>query len=339
MRRLSLILSDLYVPEEATREKAYTDALELPHLAWLLRFAQGPAAADWRAWFANRTGCAALAALPVAHVAARELDPALARTAWFATPVRLEARLDHVRLSDRGLLRVANEEGARWCAEFARQFGPDVALHAAGDRGFLLTGIPATDITTTDPARLLDSDVAHALPRGGDAGALRRLGSELEMWLHATPLNTERERSGRARISAFWFWGGGTASNAALPDVSPPGDAYRVHGGDPYLAAVARAARVPHASEIPEQYSALDPGVDHVIELTPMSDPRGSLAQLEERWFAPARAALSAGTLGALDILANDRWFRIGSRPGWRIWRKRRGWLASLVHPAATSKA
>lgn len=342
MRRLSLILSDLYVPEEAGRESAHADALELPNLAWLLRFSRDPVVlSDWRTWLAARAGLGALAALPVAHVAARTcVDPALTESAWLATPVRLEARLDHVRLADRGLLRVGDTESARWCAEFAREFGPDVKLHPAGSRGFVLTGISAADITTMDPARLLDSDVAQALPRGAGAATLRRLGAELEMWLHATPLNAQREQAGTTRISAFWLWGGGAVADVSPADLAhSPGGTFMVHGGDPYLAGLADAARTLREVEPPAEFSALDPGVDHVIELTPMSDSRATLVRLEERWFAPARAALSAGALGALDIIANDRWFTIGARPGWRWWRKRRGWLASLVRPAPASKA
>ena len=40
------------------------------------------------------------------------------------------------------------------------------------------------------------------------AGELRRLGTEIEMWLHGAPFNTARERdAGKRRISALWLWG------------------------------------------------------------------------------------------------------------------------------------
>ena len=149
--------------------------LELPHFTSLLRFARDPVAvSDWRAWLASQSGQVALASLPVAHVAARDIvDAALSTSAWLATPVRLEARLDHVRLADRGLLRVDDEESARWCVAFAREFGPELLLHPAGSRGFLLTGISAFGVSTVDPARLLDSDVAQSLPTGADAARPR----------------------------------------------------------------------------------------------------------------------------------------------------------------------
>ena len=66
MRRLSLILSDLYMPEEVTREKTGAGALEFAHFTWLLRFSRDPVAlSDWRAWLAAQAGQGALASLPV----------------------------------------------------------------------------------------------------------------------------------------------------------------------------------------------------------------------------------------------------------------------------------
>ncbi len=328
MRRLTLILSDLYVPEEAA--SVIPTAIDLPGLAWLLRFARPPVSCpDWRAWLAAQIGQAALAQEPLARLAARAfVEPGFTADAWIATPVHLEARLDHVRLVDRGLLRVGADEGRRWSEAFAREFGPEVKLHPAGERGFLLTGLEGTDAQTVDPARLLDSDVAPSLPRGANAGGLRRLGAELEMWLHATPLNEERHRAGHPRISAFWFWGGRPGA-LALAVVTPPAS-FMLHGGDVWFAGLARATRA-MSSDPPLQFAALDPAVDHhIVELSPMTDPRHSLADAEANWFLPARAALSEGNLVSVDIVVNDRWFRIGARAGWRWWSKRRGWLDSL---------
>jgi len=334
MRSLTLILSDLYLPQEAARDAAIPATLELPNLAWLLRFAGSVATvSDWRRWLVAELNLASLANLPVAEVAARAfLASDAAATAWLATPVRLEARLDHVRLTDRGLLRVSAEEGAAWCQEFARGFGPDLALHSAGERGFFLTGLK-TAAATVDPARLLDADVARALPRGADTPELRRLGAEIEMWLHAASLNAARERARLPRISAFWLWGGdarsGSPTMAASQDRSAP---VALYGGDPFLAGLSSAAQVEMPQRAPENYSALQS--EHgrqVVEIAPMSGaPRESLVNLEQNWFAPARAALASGGLGSLALVANDRCFRVAKRPGWRVWRPRRDWLEML---------
>jgi hypothetical protein len=341
MQRLTLILSDLYLPEEAARDAAI-QPLELPHFDWLLRFADGARIADWRQALAEDLGRPDLAAPGPAALAARELlrEPA-GESAWLATPVRLEARLDHVRMLERGLPRLAVAERAGWREEFARAFSP-YALHDAGPRGFLLTGVAPTQFATVDPARLLDADIGRALPSGLPARELRRLAAEIEMWMHGLPINLARERAGLPRLSTLWLWGGGTAAPA------PPGPSPRsaeavglqFFGDDPAFAGLARAIGGASPADPPAGFAAMPMSSGHVVvELTPINGPGASLQSLDDQWFAPARAALSDGTLAALDIVANDRWFRIASRPAWRIWRARRSWLTQLGQRHARARA
>jgi hypothetical protein len=150
------------------------------------------------------------------------------------------------------------------------------------------------------------------------------------MWLHATALNDERQRAGRPRISAFWFWGGDKEPGTASPSSEPSPASFVIHGADVWLSGLAHATGAT-ANKPASNFGELDPVLGHhIVELSPMSAPRESLVDAEARWFAPARVALSEGKLASLDIVANDRWFRIGARAGWRWWRKRRDWYDSL---------
>jgi hypothetical protein len=328
MRRLTLILSDLYLPEEA--RPVIAAALDLPHLDWLLRFARGSEAIrDWRTWLSADLGAERIAQRPIAQVCASGLlTEEDAGRAWLAIPVHLEARLDHVRLADRGLLRLSAAERSTCREEFARAFGPDYALHDAGECGFLLSGLAGGDVIGVDPARLLDSDIGHALPKGAASGELRRLGTEIEMWLHGAPFNAARAR----RVSALWLWGGGAPAQESVEE-SAGLQPFRIHGRDPYLLALARFARREPVTPAPPSLAALEASpVRVVVELAPMSGPdTEALATLDAHWFAPARAALGDGSLGALDLIANDRCFRVAPRSGWRIWRRRTSWLTQLA--------
>jgi len=346
MRRLTLILSDLYLPEESVPADAVSAPLSLPGLEWLLRFARVSAPlADWRHWLIGELGLAALNGTPPAQIAARaRITSGDAASAWFATPVQLSARLDHVRLVDRGLLRVGSDDQSAWCADFARHFGSDCQLHPGNSRGFLLSGI-SLQAATTDPARLLDADVASALPRGRDSLALRRLGAEIEMWLHAAALNEMRERAREARISALWLWGGGLRGGEPAPVAAIPSSVGRepvaLYGDDLFLAGV--AATVSHATHapIPAGLTAIENAAPHhVVEFAPMSgEPQESLTRLDENWFMPARIALATGVLSSLEVIANDLCFRIAGRAGWRFWRRQRGWLENLARSAQPLKA
>jgi hypothetical protein len=83
-----------------------------------------------------------------------------------------------------------------------------------------------------------------------------------------------------------------------------------------------------------------EPATHHVVEFAPMSgDAQESLAVLDDNWFVPARTALAAGMFSSLDVVANDRCFRIAGRAGWRFWRRSRGWLDNLARDARSAKA
>jgi hypothetical protein len=329
MRRLTLILSDLYLPADAVRE-SFPTTLDLPALEWLLRFAQSRRIDDWRSWLARELGAAALADWPVAHVVAQAAGLP-ADGAWMATPVALEARLDHVRLRDRGLLHVPLDQQQALQAEFAGLFGNALSLHAAGRPSLLLSGGPQADVATRDPARLLDSDIGGALPGGSAAaGELRRLGAEIEMWLYSSPLNAAREKAGQKRIAALWLWGGGPARGAESPARGLR--RFRLYGSDAYHGSLQHWIDGAALQPVPPGFADADDELPTFIELAPMSGRASeTLPELERNWFAPARNALQSGSLGSLQLVANDRVFESSARSGWKFWRRRRGWLESLA--------
>lgn len=327
MRRLTLILSDLYLPEESVGSTA-PRTYELPALDWLLRMADMQRIGDWRRWLQSVAG-GPLSGQRLATVASRatlgEAVSDKSKHAWIATPVHLEARLDHARLIDNGLLRVDQTEGARWCEEFGRVFGPTYTLHAGTDRAFLLSGIAPVDVCTVDPARLLGAEIGPALP-GPEAPELRRLWTEIEMWLHGSATNDARQRAGHRRITALWLWGNEQGTKGEQ-NLDAAGFSFR--GGDPFIKGMAsgRGTADPVAG-----FSDLRDSLHHVIEFAPLTggDPE-SLPALEKNWFAPSRAALANGQVEYVQVVANDRLFTVRRRAGLKFWRRRRGWLESLA--------
>jgi hypothetical protein len=333
MQRLTLILSDLFLPEAGVLADElggqFPQTQELPALSWLLRFAGAPEhVGDWRHWLLRQVG-GPMAALPQATIAASGLvGEADLATAWLATPVALEARLDHVRMKDRALLRL-DDERAAWCMEFNQVFGPQYLLHDAGERAFILTGL-ATSARTFDPARLLGAEIGPALP-GADTPELRRLWAEIEMWLHGSALNEVRERARKPRVSALWLWGRNAEPRAAG---GPEHRDVGLHGGDPLIGGLGRAWSSPVRTP-PPALAHIEESREHVIAefAVVTGDPREALAELDSNWFAAARHALASGALSQLEIVANDRCFHITPRAHWRFWRPRRGWLANLARP------
>ena len=330
MRRLTLILSDLYLPEESVGGSV-PRTYELPALDWLLRMADVQRIGDWRRWLLSQAG-GATSDLRLGTIAARvsraegDMSDEWRAGVWIATPVHLEARLDHARLVDGGLLRIDEAECLRWCEEFGRVFGPVYAMHPCGGRAFLLTGIAPVAVHTVDPARLLGAEIGPALP-GAEAPELRRLWTEIEMWLHGSQLNDARQRAGKRRITALWLWG-----NEPGPRVGHRADPtdFDFQGGDPFIVGMAGVAGTVATAE---SFSGLRVPRDHaVVEFAPLTgEQQETLPALETRWFAPARAALEEGRLENMQVVANDRLFTVRRRARLKFWRRRRGWLESLA--------
>ena len=56
----------------------------------------------------------------------------------------------------------------------------------------------------------LGMDVAEALPDHPEARYWRRLLNEIQMVLHANPVNRQRRQQGMREINSVWFWGAGS---------------------------------------------------------------------------------------------------------------------------------
>jgi len=70
---------------------------------------------------------------------------------------------------------------------------------------FSLAGPASADAHAPEPARCVGMNMAAALPR---SPALRRLGAEIEIWLHEHPVNRARSERGELPVTGLWLWGG-----------------------------------------------------------------------------------------------------------------------------------
>lgn len=323
MSDLALILTDFIpAPSQPEQVPPRLAALEL----WLARGHHSTPGRDWRAWLARRYGGPELGALSSAALAARAAgvaESAAPAGRWLATPVHYFAGLDSVHLHPLGLLHLGEEEQRTLVTQFAQLWADSPwRLHALGQRELLLSG-PVLDADGADPALWLGEDPTPGLPRGREAGQLRRLGAELEMWLHEHPLNLARAERGLLPVTTLWPWGG----SAVTASSSPPRSG-QLHGADSVAAAVWRArgqAAAPAAAALSE----LGPATGDEVVLLSLVQPQGLTATLrewEERWFAPAIAALRAGRYTTLWLWAGTHLYALRRRDLWRFWCGAQPW-------------
>ena len=248
-----------------------------------------------------------------------------AASVFIATPVHYLAEMSNVRLAAHGILSLSRAEADALAADFNRVW------HDAGIR--LVCGRSQTpqtpdlfcvtdrvlDAVTRDPEDVLDRHIEDYLPAGPDAPRLRRLMSEIEMWLFEHAVNRTRLADAAPAVNGLWLWGGGPAL-ASLPPVEG-----WAAGKDPFVTAFGTQPGLPNAANTDSgahRVSVPASGVV-VIDAEPGTD---AWRDAESRWLGRSFADLRAGRIARLDLSAGDRCYSVKGRWNWRPWRRRRPW-------------
>jgi hypothetical protein len=248
-------------------------------------------------------------AAPIVQESASTAHP----SAWacIATPVHFTAGMRSVTMAADGILNLAPGEATELSADFNRVFG-GAGVRLSVSRGALLSCLfdGAIEVATSDPEEVAGNDVFGFQPTGPDGARLRRLMSEMEMWLFDHPVNRARAAQARQPITGLWLWGGAIAGEA-MPSVRG-----WCAGQDPFFGAFGSEHEYPCAAGSGVVVCAEQPGSNEWLEA-------------ERRWLLPAVAALRSGRLKRLELSAADRRFSVGKGPNLRFWRRPRPWWES----------
>jgi len=285
---------------------------------------------------------------PVAAVT-RLFDGGEADERWWlrADPVYLQADTDSAVLAAHDELRLAPEEARRLAGEIEAVFAEDgwrlQTLHPAR---WYLTLPTAPRLRTHALGEALGRDVRPLLPRGEDARTWHRHLNEIQMLLHASAVNAEREAAGRLPVNSLWFWGGG-ALPARPPAPSPWAGAWADEPLVSALAALTGTAAAPLPDDGEDWLHAAGPG-EHLLYLDELRGPVaagdpfewvGTLESVQARWLAPLARALADGRLASLTLLPGDgRRYRAGHGGRWRAWWPWRRRPAPLSHYLAAAR-
>ncbi len=287
----------------------------VPLLERLLARADATAAiADWRG-DAYSLIAADAGPIPAPGAAALfgALEPVEGVSAYLAAPVHYAATMTGVRLAPDGILRLDAAQASTLAQDFNRVFGGGEQRLVATRIGALVCVFGSkVSAETHDPRDAAGADIGAFQATGDDAHRLRRLISEIEMWLFEHAVNRARAAAGLPAISGLWLWGGG----AVL--ARPPRLTGWAAGDDvvfgPWLAGEQRAPggspRAPNSGVV-------------ALEAVPGTAEWG---EAEERWLIPAIADLRAGRLQSIVLSAAHRCYTIEAGFKWRVWRRARPW-------------
>jgi hypothetical protein len=284
-----------------------------PVLEGLLASAALSRSSDWRG-DAFRTIAVESAPLPPIGPTAVLAAAGAVRGVWacVATPVHLVAGMTQVTMPRDGCVQLRAEEAQALAADFNHVFkDAGVRLMVGYGATLLCVFDQAQRVFTRDPQDALECDVFAFQPTGVDAPRLRRLASEIEMWLFEHAVNRARASKGLAAVTGLWLWGGG----GVLP--STPAVNGWTAGDDPLFSAFGPVAEWPSGGGSGVVVSTVQLGSTEWLDA-------------ERRWLAPAASELRSARLRHLTISAGEQRFDVRGGLKWRFWRRARPWWESI---------
>lgn len=187
-----------------------------------------------------------------------------------------------------------------------------IQLHDSADGEWLLCSEEPLQVQTVTPEFAAENPRAEILPRGRDAGGLRRLMTEMQMLLHEHPVNTQRQNRGLPALNAIWVHGEGMLSDVtarSLPAAS---------GDDVYLRGLYRLHDQPVKSKPVDAATLLGQVAGPTVAIIDASD----LDTLESNWLAPLSRALLRGTIAKLTVMFDDWRIDTDRAALFKLWRR-----------------
>ena len=263
---------------------------------------------------------------PVASLSALG-DGLDASSGWWlcVNPVHMVADRDQLYLSASDALGLSQSEADELVAELNRFYADDGwrFFAATPHRWYLHLPQPLA-MRTTPTAAAMGRRVGEVLPQGDDALVWQRTMTEIQMLLHASPINMRRTEKGVLAVNSLWFWGGGELPAAE----GEPGWSHVV-ANDPLALGLAQLTGVSSSAEA-ASLSTLDSLVAEGARVLWQWTVE-SLDVAEQQLFVPLLERLHSGELTELviELPGQARW-RI-ERKALRRWWRRRKPLASLL--------
>lgn len=251
-----------------------------------------------------------------------------------ADPACFRILRDRVVLAATGPADLTREESDALAAAIVDHFGDALPLFAPHPQRWYLRHAAPPELVTHPPSLALGRAIDRLLPEGAAARTLRVASNELQMLLHAHPVNRTREAQGRLPVNALWLWGGGRR-----PD--PPDDPPAVYACSETARALAAHCRT-SCRAAPARLPSGRLDERGIVLLDALAGPacasdacawREALLELEKNWFAPLAGALRRIGNQGLRIVDPVAGRELGLRrtDAWKLWRRPRDPVSGLA--------
>ena len=307
-----------------------------PALARLMgRSSVLPVPGDSReSWLAAQFGESSGKLFPFAAIASHgELIPKNGDKYWLrADPVHFSVNRDRIVLLDASQLEISTAESTALVLALQGHFKSDALIFYAPhpQRWYISTNEPI-EIRTHPVANVCGCNVADYWFHGPARAQWQTRLSEMQMLLHAHPVNEARETAGQLPINGVWLWGEGEMSSAL------PKRYVQIIADDVMLNGIAKTTSTKYLEASQFQWnelSASDAGTTlialHQLESSAAYGEwdswRIALAALEQSWFSPALAALRKRQIRVINLIApsknHSKAFAIFHTDLYKFWRR-----------------
>ena len=261
-------------------------------------------------------------------------DTGQTSTGWClrADPVHLVPDRDQLVLMMPEVLALSQPEADRLVADINVLFAEDGWRLEAGTPTRWYLHLPDDPkMRTYDLARVRSCAIRDFLPTGPNGKQWHRVMNEVQMVLHTSVVNIERQAAGQLPVSSLWFWGGGKTPGVGHSRWSKLWSNEPVSLGLGTLSSTPRKVMPESATEWLRD--VVSPG-EHLLVLDDLQRDwqcdgveawERRLRSIETDWLAPFLAALRRGEITELSLCTcqGDRFTltRAGLKRWWR--RKR----------------
>jgi len=254
-----------------------------------------------------------------------------------ADPVHLKFHHERVVLADTSAFALSEAESTALIDALNREFA-DIGLFQAPHPQRWYLHLETALAYSAQPLSAAAGRTLE-LPESGDASQVKRWLNEIQMFLHAHPVNQAREAQGLPMVNSLWLWG-----NHQAPATSS-GEFSGIWSDQPLAIGLGRVSGVPQhpaAIDLGNVLAHAAPDSRHLILLDSLLTPalyedsaawRDALLQLEEHWFAPLLRQPQA-----LSLIAPTRYgclhWHFQPRDRYKFWRRPQS-LAALARSLA----
>lgn len=318
------------VPLEELAQSEWPEQSELPALSQLLARAQQQPLTK-HAFELQLLSClgyviSANGELPVAALRAQIDTSVTSGRLWCLDPVYIQLDREMAYLSRPDSLMLSESEAQAIIASINLHFADVMHVRYHAPKQWLVK--IELDVDTKTPSQAMLQDVNRMQPAGNDAARWRGLLNEIQMLLHAHPVNEARLQAGKPPVNSVWLWGGGVLDTTAS-------DYDVVYAEEPLAAAAARRNTVAHrgvpVSITPEQFENQNSLLILTQQLSAVQQKDvhawlEALRQLEQQYLVSLLTMVRQGRLKRLTLCSDTlqltadksrlrKWWRRPKRP------------------------